>query len=230
MFQEFLHVTLDLNIAHRWLSLSASQGHAEGEARYGVLWEMGWGCEKDPQKAFSLYEKAANKEDPLGQFLLARALGKGQGCEKDPIASANWLLKAAEGGHAASKFLSCLLLLSGSGIPADKQKALDLLCQAADKGCAPAMKMAGVMMKKGICFSKNKPFGRSLIYMAEDMATLPLPAYGQSAIEEESQSPPSWLGKEALEKYSLNPQDLRRIWEGAILEGMAFTDIFFCLC
>ncbi len=63
-----------------------------------ILYEDGEGTEKNLEKAFYWYQKAAENGDSMAQYHLALSYYKGEGIEKNLEKAFYWYQKAAENG------------------------------------------------------------------------------------------------------------------------------------
>lgn len=95
-----------------WRQL-AEQGHNEAQVFVGLAYANGWGVDKDMTAASEWYQKAAEQNNPSGQFLLGLhyltvKLTQNQvSLQQDNTATGlQWLRKAAANGDtSAQKFL-----------------------------------------------------------------------------------------------------------------------------
>ncbi|KAG9295591.1 hypothetical protein G9A89_000956 [Geosiphon pyriformis] len=81
--------------------ICANNNTVKSSIRYillGVSLEHGIGTNVESTKAFLKFEKAANMEDPLGQFFLGRCYFDGIGIYQDKVKAFELLSKAAEAG------------------------------------------------------------------------------------------------------------------------------------
>jgi TPR repeat protein len=86
-----------------WKAL-ADQGHHGAEVLVGLAYANGWGVEKDMRTASRWYKKAAEKNNPSGQFLLGLHYVSQR--EAKTAAGLKWLRKAAANGDdSAQRFL-----------------------------------------------------------------------------------------------------------------------------
>jgi TPR repeat protein len=86
-----------------WKAL-ADQGQHEAEVFVGLAYANGWGVEKDMQAASRWYKKAAEKNNPSGQFLLG--LHYVSQHKAKTATGLKWLRKAAANGdNSAQRFL-----------------------------------------------------------------------------------------------------------------------------
>ena len=78
------------------LETGAKDGDAQSQALLGSLYQAGdAGLEKDPARAFTLFEQAASQTNLLGTFLLARTHYLGIGVRKDQLQGIRLFKRAA---------------------------------------------------------------------------------------------------------------------------------------
>lgn len=87
------------------LEVIAQQGDANGMAILGEKYLLGRGVDRDQQKAFDLFLRAAKLGDNNAQFHLWGMYENGDGIEKDPIAAMDWLVAAASNGNPTAQFI-----------------------------------------------------------------------------------------------------------------------------
>jgi uncharacterized protein len=90
-------VPRDLDVAQKWLKLSADQGNAYGAYYYGRLL-----ADKDYTKAPKYYKIAADQGLPQAQYFYAKALKDGRGIAQDRFTAYIWYTIAADAGYAAA--------------------------------------------------------------------------------------------------------------------------------
>lgn len=73
------------------LELLANGGHTAAREILGVMFNMGQGVEKDPNKAFELLSDAAEKGRPLSQHHMGVMSFTGSGTHQDSIKALMWL-------------------------------------------------------------------------------------------------------------------------------------------
>ena len=78
----------------------AEKGDAVAQHKLGVLYDHGWGVEKDAVHAVEWYRKAAEQGQVNAQYNLARMYDNGLGVKKDATQAVAWYRKAAEQGDA----------------------------------------------------------------------------------------------------------------------------------
>lgn len=102
--------------------------------RVGSLYFNGQGTEKDYQKAFEWYEKAAIQRDAIGQANLGNLYHNGFGVEQDFTKALEWYTKAANQGDAYSQFRLGIMYAGGQGVEKDMDKAIEWYTKAAQLG------------------------------------------------------------------------------------------------
>jgi len=66
---------------------------------------LGFGVDRDEEKAFKYFEISAKEGNEYGQYRLGDCFGNGTGTEKDRKKAFYWYLKSAEQGNAMSKYI-----------------------------------------------------------------------------------------------------------------------------
>ena len=128
--------------AHKHLKELAESGHAKSQTILGFLYEKGLGVEKDAEKAFSYYKKAAAQglaeaESRIGHLLL----DAGDAMKVDEQDAFSWLESAANQGVAEAQLTMGKLYREGKHVPLSNRKATIWLRKAADQGNDEARKM-----------------------------------------------------------------------------------------
>lgn len=81
--------------ARHWLGKAAEAGHAVAQARLGVLYDRGWGGERDDALAVQWYTKAAAQGDHLAEYNLGLFYEAGRHVNKDVRRAADLFEKAS---------------------------------------------------------------------------------------------------------------------------------------
>ena len=105
----------------------------------GIMYNNGYGVEKDERKAVEWYMKAAMNGYAVSQHNLACQYEEGQGVERDYTRAMFWYEKAAEQNDSSAELNIGYLYSKGIGVPRDMQKALYWYRCAAAHGSAKAM-------------------------------------------------------------------------------------------
>ena len=101
---------------------------------------VGLDCEKtDPDKAFRLFEQAANQMDPEGMYHLGRCFEEGIGTDADEEAAISRYRAAMNQGCSEAKLALALCLPKGEQCGFLTKEAEELLQQLVDDGDARAM-------------------------------------------------------------------------------------------
>jgi TPR repeat protein len=155
---------------------------------------------KEPEKQFELYGKAAEKGYVIGQYNFGR-LHQREGQHKDDSIANSFLCKAAEAGFELA-FVDCGYAYDrGIGKPKDPQKAMQWYQKGADSGDATALSDLGFMYETGNGVPKD--FARAGEYYkqsAELSDTLGMNNYGNWLIQGIGVKQDVSLGMEYLKK------------------------------
>lgn len=84
-------------------TIAAQKGDAESQVWLGLMYEYGWGVDKDLSEAVNWYRKSADQGDGYGQYNLGTMYEYGQGVEKDLSEAMNWYRKSADQGNENAK-------------------------------------------------------------------------------------------------------------------------------
>lgn len=113
--------------AFDWLQRATSLPKANPEllVLLGEAYKLGQGTERDPQKAFQMYEKAAARGSRGGFYKLGEAYLYGQGTEQQPVKSLRFFRLAALQGHQDSTRQLMKMYHCGMGVAANSDTALN---------------------------------------------------------------------------------------------------------
>ncbi|MCA9800975.1 MAG: sel1 repeat family protein [Cyanobacteria bacterium HKST-UBA02] len=121
--------------AHKHLHDLADSGHARAQTVLGMLYENGVGVEKDAEKAYEYYKKAADQELPEAQSQLGHFLLKtGITVRKDSDEAVTWLRKAAQHGVVEAQSTLGQVLVEAKNMPASHSEGVWWLKEAARRG------------------------------------------------------------------------------------------------
>jgi TPR repeat protein len=109
----------------------------------------------DIQKAFKLYQKAAELENIIAQFELANMFMDGEGTDKDDEKAFKLSKKLADKGYSSGINLLGYCYDIGIGTDVDKSKAFELYLNAANLGNSIAQHNIGHMYKDGEGIEKD---------------------------------------------------------------------------
>jgi TPR repeat protein/serine/threonine protein kinase/GTPase SAR1 family protein len=130
-------VLVDMGKAVELLTGAANQGSTRAMNRLGFCHLKGGGVtKKDPKKAVSWFEMAANLEDPVGLYNLANAYANGEGVKKDLAVAFDYFRQAADLGDFDALHSVGLCYADGNGVDQSFARAVELVQKAAIGGCA----------------------------------------------------------------------------------------------
>ena len=121
-----------------WFPL-ADEGYAKAQATLGWMYHTGKGVEKDLDKAFKWYEKAAKQNHAIAQNNLGVFYEQGLGVGKSSSNAARWYREAAEWGYPYAQYNLGTLYLEGRGVKKDDKEAQFWLQIAALQGVDQAV-------------------------------------------------------------------------------------------
>jgi TPR repeat protein len=138
--------TSDAGQAYAWFSKAAAQGHLGAQVAVAVHLLEGRGVGKDVKIARQWLERAAEKQDPIAHYLLARLSGDaGQG-GLDKARSSFRI--AATAGHREAQF-ALATILAESMVEADRNEAAEWFAKADEAGHKAAANSLGELYRDG---------------------------------------------------------------------------------
>lgn len=134
--------------AFYWAEQAAALGNADAQYLLGRMYEDGLGTEKNAEKSFNLYRKAANQGCAIAMTALAAHYNE-PGDDQDEKKTRQWLEQAAIAGDDEAMYYWSLQLLR---VPLQFKEALKWLRLAARKGSLNAQaKLSDILLES------NKP-------------------------------------------------------------------------
>jgi tetratricopeptide (TPR) repeat protein len=127
----------------------ADNGNATAMGNLGLLYNNGFGVERDYAKAREWYEKAADKGNARAMYFLGLLYITAQGVPRDYAKAHEWFTKAAEKGELLAMSGLGSLYQQGFGVPQDYAKAREWFTKAAEGGDANAMASLGRLYLNG---------------------------------------------------------------------------------
>lgn len=124
-----------------------NQGFSRACFQLAVKYEDGEGIQKDFQKAFQFYQKAAEQGLALAQYNLALKFYKGQGIGQSFEKAADWFMKAAKNGVADAQHNLGVMYVKGTGVKKDIVKAHMWFDVLAGNGDIAAVKVRDLIAK-----------------------------------------------------------------------------------
>ncbi|HET7315372.1 SH3 domain-containing protein [Salinisphaera sp.] len=117
----------------------AKSGDAAAQYNMGVLYDRGYGVERDYDKARQWYKKAAAQHYPRAEHNLGIMYKAGKGVPRDFGKAAQWFRRGADDGLAASQNNLAVLYMEGKGVPRNTGKAAFWAARAAAGGNSAAI-------------------------------------------------------------------------------------------
>ncbi len=134
---------------------SAEAGHPFSCFNLGRCYETGNGVEKDLEKAYEWYRKAAVGGDVNAWLALAKMFDTGTYVDKDPKEAAMWLSRAADKNHPIAKIGMGQKYSRGDGVEKDPEKALQYFKEAKELEPGIGSYILGEAIGDGIGCEKN---------------------------------------------------------------------------
>lgn len=96
-------IAANLNSARSLYEEAISRGNIQAFGNLGVLYMKGQeGIDRNPAKAFSLFQRGANAGEPNAMVFYALCLETGEGTVADPAKARQWYVAAAKAGHGGA--------------------------------------------------------------------------------------------------------------------------------
>lgn len=118
---------------------TAESGDASAQYNMGVLYDRGYGVERDYAKALQWYEKAAAQHYARAEHNLGIMYKTGKGVSRDVDRAAKWFRRGADDGQAASQNNLAVLYMKGKGVAQNTGKAAFWAARAAAGGNSAAV-------------------------------------------------------------------------------------------
>ena len=115
----------------------------------GKKYYIGDGCDKDCERAYKCFLKAAEAGNTKAMCNLARCYERGTGVYQNTNEAFNWYEKAATLGNTYAMFRLASTYLDSTGSHFDSSKGIDLMRKAAEAENADAQYSLGVCYRRG---------------------------------------------------------------------------------
>ena len=112
----------------------AEQGNANAQYNMGVLYDEGYGVERNYETARGWYEKAAAQGYAKAEHNLGILYQEGHGVPADDAKAADWFRQAAEHGEPAAQNNLAVMYVRGQGVQQDMAEAAMWAARAAKAG------------------------------------------------------------------------------------------------
>ncbi len=145
-----LYAKGDFQGALKMVRAALDGDHVRAGQFLGRLYQLGAAVELDPKKAIPLFEAAARRGDPYGQYSLGRALLDGKGVKPDIRRGIELLNKAAESGHTYALNQLGAEYQYGKRVPKDIERAYVMFEKSAGRGDVWGEVNLGLMYRDGV--------------------------------------------------------------------------------
>ena len=117
------------------LQNQATNGNVEASLLLGMRIANGDRIKNDPNKAFLIFEKIANENDPRAQYLLGASYASGLGTNKDEETAVKWFKESALNGYDKGQYWYAHMVSRGRGVEyPDWKEAIKWFKKAAIQG------------------------------------------------------------------------------------------------
>ena len=103
---------------------SAGQGDSEAQLNLGVMYQRGFGTEKNNEQAVSLFRKSAEQGNSDAQLNLGAMYQNGAGVRKSDEEAVSWYRKSAEQDNRDAQVSLGVMYQKGEGVEQSDEKAL----------------------------------------------------------------------------------------------------------
>ncbi|MEQ1951999.1 caspase family protein [Mesorhizobium yinganensis] len=144
-----LYAKGDFPAALKMVREALDGGHVRAGQFLGRLYQLGAAVELDPKKAIPLFEAAARKGDPYGQYSLGKALIEGNGIKQDVKRGIGLMNKAVDSGHTYALNQLGAEYFYGNKVPKDMERAYVMFQKSAERGDVWGEVNLGIMYRDG---------------------------------------------------------------------------------
>jgi hypothetical protein len=144
----------------------ANAGNQQAQRNLGVIYEQGFGVNKDPAQAAIWFRRAAETGNRDAIFQLATMYEQGRGVPQDEKQALDWYRKAALLGDADSQVKIARAYQDGKVVDKDEGEASAWYQRAADQGNMYALNRLGAMYIDGKGVHKDEARGVKLFQTA----------------------------------------------------------------
>jgi Sel1 repeat-containing protein/PEGA domain-containing protein len=144
----------------------ANAGNQQAQRNLGVIYDQGYGVNKDPAQAALWFRKAAMTGNRDATYQLATMYENGRGVPQDQKQAIDWYRKAALLGDPDAQVKLGRAYMDGKGVDKDEGEASAWFKRAADQGNFYAMNRLGAMYIDGKGVHKDEAAGVKLFQAA----------------------------------------------------------------
>lgn len=107
-----------------WFRKSADQGNSEAQLNLGVMYQKGFGIEKNNEQAVSWFRKSAEQGNSDAQLNLGAMYQYGDGVDKSNEQAVSWYRKSAEQDNRDAQVSLGVMYQNGDGVEQSNDNAL----------------------------------------------------------------------------------------------------------
>jgi TPR repeat protein len=187
-----------------YIHRSADLGYPPAEVLLGYFYDTGTIVTADPGQAASWYKKAAQQNDPVGEWLLGRLIFTGA-LPRDLNEAGRWLEKSAAQNDAFGQYLLGRVKLERQ----DYTTAAQWFRKAAMQGLPQAQQQLGLLLKQGQGVSVNKSEAYTWLLMSFEA--------GNQTVAEDLKQLDADLSSSQIAQAKAKARDLQPITNRAVV-------------
>ena len=142
--------------------------YAQCNFLYARYLQNGWGGDKNLTKSTYHFKRAAEANDPRGQWNYGMALIQGIGTDVDLEEAYRWMKKSAENDYLDGLLSFAVMNAVGQGTEKNNDLAFATYEKAAKRGSAHALRGMSLMIMEGQGTPKNKNLGLAALLVADE--------------------------------------------------------------
>lgn len=139
----------DYQSAYKLILPIASKGEPPALNLLGMMYELGLGVSKDPERSVNYYRQAADKGYSYAQYNLAVSYDTGIGVSLNFREAVKWYKRAAEQGASIAQYNLGVMYEEGRGIQKNNKEAAYWYHKAATQGHGQAQNNLAWLYEKG---------------------------------------------------------------------------------
>lgn len=145
----------DYAAAYQELRLAADRGNKSAQNNLGVMYENGYGVNRNYVEAARWYRLASEQGLDDAHFNLGVLYSDGRGVPKDDAKAVQLYRRAADEGHSSAQTNLGFMYFSGRGLPQDYVEAARWYRLAANQGHKLAQNNLGLLYAQGFGIPQN---------------------------------------------------------------------------
>ncbi|CAM0141404.1 hypothetical protein VKS41_003889 [Umbelopsis sp. WA50703] len=154
----------------KWLEMAAQKDNARALLKLGIMYEEGNHVEQNNELAAMHYKAAADRNDPVAQYLLGLNYRLGDlGLQQSYPDAVTYLQKSADQGFASAQRVLGLMYGEGVGVTQDYQNAIEWFKKAAEHGDMRANGLLGAYYENG--YGVDQDYIQALDYYTKAAST-----------------------------------------------------------